>query len=221
MENIKEEIGRRIYEARKAKGLTRQALSELTEYLKPSRIGNWENGIRTPGPEEIKQLAKVLDLSPAYLMCLTHEKNPNKKSGLGALIPVLNHKQACEPEKYMQIIQTQGLEDVTFVPIGSEIMQQIGQYTFAVKMIDDSMMPEIRIHDLLIITTGTLHAPGDYVVVKINGKSEIIICQYKKLSYTKDDFALITLNDNWPNITPDESMQVIIIGKVLQIIRTC
>jgi transcriptional regulator with XRE-family HTH domain len=45
--NIKEKIGLRIYEARKAKGLTRQSLADLTDDLKPSRINNWERGIRT------------------------------------------------------------------------------------------------------------------------------------------------------------------------------
>ena len=73
--DIKKEIGQRIYEARKGKGLTRKALAELTDDLKPSRISNWEYGMRTPGPEEVKQLSKALDVSPAFLMCLTEKMN--------------------------------------------------------------------------------------------------------------------------------------------------
>ena len=52
--NIKEKIGQRIMTERKAKGLTRKALAELTDDLKQSRINNWEHGTRTPGPEEIR-----------------------------------------------------------------------------------------------------------------------------------------------------------------------
>ncbi len=47
MMNIKEEIGARIFQERQAKGLTRKALAELTDDLKPSRINNWERGLRT------------------------------------------------------------------------------------------------------------------------------------------------------------------------------
>lgn len=76
--SIKEQIGQRIQAARLEKGLTRKALAELTNDLKQSRINNWERGDRTPGPEEIKQLAKALEVSAAYLMCLTDEKQPKK-----------------------------------------------------------------------------------------------------------------------------------------------
>ena len=70
MSTIKEKIGQRIYEARKAKGLSQQGLANLTTDLKQSRINNWENGLRTPGPEEIKQLANALEVPAAFLMCL-------------------------------------------------------------------------------------------------------------------------------------------------------
>jgi len=218
--NIKEEIGRRICEARKAKGLTRKALAESTDDLKPSRINNWERGDRTPGPEEIKQLAKALDISPAFLMCLTDEKQPKKSRGFGALIPLLDHKQACDATTYIQAIQNQeNLSNVVFVPVCTELVSQIGEFTFALKMLDDSMVPEIRINDIQIIDPSVSPKPGDYVAVKISGKPDVIICQYKKLSYTSSKFELLTLNDNWPNITVNENVQVEIVGKVVQNIR--
>src|ERR1700760_4408732 len=107
MTNIKETIGLRILEGRKAKGLTRKALAELTDDLKPSRINNWERGIRTPGPEEIKQLAKALDLSAAFLMCLTDEKQANKTTESFVLVPLLSNIQACQPEMHITAMKGQ------------------------------------------------------------------------------------------------------------------
>ena len=72
--SIKEKIGQRILDERKAKGLTRKALAELTGELKVSRINNYERGDRTPGPTEIKLLADALEVSPSYLMCLTDSR---------------------------------------------------------------------------------------------------------------------------------------------------
>jgi SOS-response transcriptional repressor LexA len=213
--NIKEEIGRRILVTRKAKGLTQKALGELTDDLKQSRINNWEHGIRTPGPEEIKQLAKALDVSPAYLMCLTDQ--PKEVSIENFFIPLLNHVQASDPNIHIQAIKHQEYSgEVTFIPVSTELAGRLGECAFALKMIDDSMIPEMRINDIQIIDPSASFNPSDYVAVKISGKPEVIICQYKKLSYTSSEFELMTLNDNWPNITVNENVQVEIVGKVVQ-----
>ncbi|KTD57021.1 phage repressor [Legionella santicrucis] len=75
---------------RKAKGLTRKALAELTGELKTSRINNYERGDRRP--TEIKLLADVLEVSPSYLMCLTdnREGKITKSPGMGTLISGIN-----------------------------------------------------------------------------------------------------------------------------------
>ena len=218
--NIKKEIGRRIHEARKAKGLTIKALGELTDNFKQTRVTNWEHGLRLPGPDEIKQLGKALDVSAAYLMCLTDEKQPKKIPGLGALIPLLTHKQACDPVLHIETIKKEeNNESIVFVPISSELSTRLGECAFALKVLDDSMVPEMRVNDILIIDPSLQPEPGDYVVVKITGKAEVIICQYKKLSYTSSEFELLTLNDNWPNIKVNETVQAEIVGKVVQNIR--
>lgn len=71
------EIGRRVRAARDELGLTLDELSEETGFLlSPSRINNYEKGIRTPGPGEIVLLARALAVSsPAYLMCLERGKD--------------------------------------------------------------------------------------------------------------------------------------------------
>ena len=213
--NIKEEIGKRILMARKAKGLTQKALGALTDDLKQSRINNWENGIRTPGPEEIKQLAKALEVSAAYLMCLTDQ--PKEAAIEHCFIPLLNHIEACDPKTHIQAIQHQEYQGkVTFIPVSAELALRLGEDAFALKMTNDSMTPEMRINDIQIIDPSASPNPGDYVAVKISGKPEAVICQYKKLSYTSSEFELMTLNDNWPNITVNENVQVEIIGKVVQ-----
>jgi len=68
--DYKKECGRRIREARKAKGYTLESLSKaLRGALSASRIGNYEQGIRQLGTEEALVLAPVLDVEPAFLLC--------------------------------------------------------------------------------------------------------------------------------------------------------
>ncbi|HAT6348758.1 TPA: helix-turn-helix domain-containing protein [Legionella pneumophila] len=216
--NIKKEIGKRILEARKAKGLTLKALGELAGGLKQTRLTNWEQGVRTPGPEEIKSLAQALDVSPAYLMCLSDEKQFNETKSPSQLIPLLGYQQACGAKSHTGA-ETSG--DKVFISVSTVLLPQLSPKSFALKITDDSMMPEIRVNDVLVIDPEISVNPGDYVAVKIGCKMEVIICQYKKLSYTSTEFELLTLNDNWPNIKVSDDIEVEIVGKVVQNIRGC
>ncbi|KTD34680.1 phage repressor [Legionella moravica] len=216
--NIKKEIGKRILEARKAKGLTLKALGELAGGLKQTRLTNWEQGVRTPGPEEIKSLAQSLDVSPAYLMCLSDELQVKKAKNPSRLIPLLDYRQACEAKLDAG---SEAFDDNVFISVSTVLLPELSPKAFALKIIDDSMMPEIRVNDVLVIDLEKSTNPGDYVAVKIGCKMELIICQYKKLSYTSTEFELLTLNDNWPNIKVNDDVEVEIVGTVVQNIRGC
>lgn len=80
--SIKEEIGRRIWAARDKAGLSLKELAEKTGTLGPSRISNYEQGTRTPGPEEAKILARALGISAAYILCVDDESSlsPDEKA---------------------------------------------------------------------------------------------------------------------------------------------
>ena len=213
--NIKKEIGRRIHEARKEKGLTLKALGELTGNLKQTRLTNWEQGIRAPGPEEIKLLAHALEVSPAFLMCLSDEKVFKQPKRLVQFIPLLDYRQVCEVDAILK----QQLDSLDVIPISTTLLPELSADAFALIIIDDSMMPELRVNDVLVIDPAVSPKPGDFVVATVVGKDDAIVCQYRQLSYTSPEFDLMTLNENWPNININENVKVEIVGKVVQNIR--
>ncbi|QDP71415.1 helix-turn-helix domain-containing protein [Legionella israelensis] len=218
--NIKKEIGKRIFEARKAKGLTLKALGELAGDLKQTRLTNWEQGTRTPGPEEIKQLAQALDVSPAFLMCLSDEQQVKKTRNSGYLIPLLDNHLACDAESHIELIRTKDLaNEVVYISVSVALLPELSGGAFALKMRDESMIPEIRMNDVLVIDPSLSPKPGSYVAVKVEGRPEFVISQYKKLSYASPEFELLTLNDNWPNFNTKENIKLDIVGKVVQVIR--
>lgn len=215
--NIKEKIGQRIMTERKAKGLTRKALAELTSELKISRINNYERGDRTPGPTEIKLLADALEVSASYLMCLTdnREGKMTKSLGMGALIPVLDYKQAIDPAAFIQKIKEDVDTKVEFIPVSTAISDSIGKNAFALQIKDESMTPEFRINDVIIVDPDTNPKPGDFVVALIESDQEVIVRKYKQLSASKEvrEFELIALNEDWADIrVGSNEMQAQIIG---------
>jgi SOS-response transcriptional repressor LexA len=222
--NIKEKIGLRIKHERTVKGLTRKALAELTESLKISRINNYERGERTPGPEEIKQLAKALEVSPAFLMCLSDDKlgRLNKTPGLGSLIPLLDYKQACDPAFHIQKIKDEQYSDkVTLIPVSPALTERISANAFALEIKDESMTPEFRVNDVLIIDPDTNPNPGAFVIAKLDGNDEVIIRKYKQLSASKTtpEFELIALNEDWAGIRIDHKIKANLVGTVVTLIR--
>ncbi|WP_226997543.1 LexA family protein [Legionella pneumophila] len=222
--NIKEKIGQRIMNERKAKGLTRKALAELTGELKISRINNYERGDRTPGPTEIKLLADVLEVSASYLMCLTdnREGKITKSPGMGALIPVLDYKQAADLDNCIQKIKEDVDTKVEFIPVSAAVSDSIGKNAFALHIKDESMMPEFRINDVLIVDPDTSPKPGDFIVALIEGEQEVIVRKYKQLSVAKEvrEFELIALNEDWADIrVGSNEMQALIIGCGVSLVR--
>lgn len=220
MSNIKELIGQRIQVERKAKGLTQAKLAELAGDFKQPRVNNWEQGIRTPGPEEIKLLAKVLEVSPAFLMCLTDRKqpHPSDKNYVGALIPLLSLEQLDDPTYWIQFIKAGEYDgEITLIPITVELAKLVGENAFALKMEDESMDPEIRPCDVLIVNPDATPKPGNFVVVKSDDNSEVIIRRYKQLSISKSSlqFELLATNKNWPDIQSHELVGCKILGTVI------
>lgn len=68
------ESGKRLKKAREAKHLTLRGLSKLTNgVLSPSRLSNYEQGLRQMGTDEVLALYKHLSVSPAYLLCVDVE----------------------------------------------------------------------------------------------------------------------------------------------------
>ncbi len=201
--NIKKEIGKRILEARKAKGLTLKALGELAGNLKQTRLTNWEQGTRTPGPEEIKQLAQALDVSPAFLMCLSDDIQVKKVKNPTHLIPLLDAQQACYAESYISSIRDQDpTNEVVFISVNAVLLPKLSDKAFALKMIDESMTPEVRAGDVLIVDPFTKPNPGDFVVALLKDGQEVTIRKYKQLSASNDmeEYELASLNNDWANI---------------------
>lgn len=63
-----EMIGERIKLLREAKGLSQAQLSKLCGWSTPSRVGNYELGVRKVSADEAITLGKALGVSPAMIM---------------------------------------------------------------------------------------------------------------------------------------------------------
>lgn len=215
--NIKEKIGQRIEEQRKTLGYTLKELADLTDDLKQSRISNWERGVRTPGPLEIKQLAKALNVSAAYLMCLTDEKELDKLNA-DIILPLIVANQLNDFELFAQMDAS--ISEYSTISINPEFVATLSKKAFATIMEDESMSPDIKMKDIVIIDPDKTPSPGNFVLVKIKQNNSVIIRRYKQLSINKfQEFELLPINENWPRIQLNSKNEGQIIGVVCGLFR--
>ncbi|HBB7076148.1 TPA: S24 family peptidase [Legionella pneumophila] len=90
-------------------------------------------------------------------------------------------------------------------------------------MVDESMIPEIRVNDVLIVSPDVQPRPGDFVVALLESEQIVIVRKYKQLSASRDvqQYELVALNEDWADIRVDSSdVAAQIIGCGVGLIRS-
>lgn len=223
--NIKEKIGQRIQTARIAAGLTLEQLSQRTGSLKKARIGNWEQGIRTPGPVEAKTLAQALHVSAAYLLGLTDEKTEYVSSHyLPRLIPLVAVEKVTTAGFLKSLLTTNSREmsDI-HLPLDAALNERLSASAFAITVSDNSMAPDFRVNDQIIIDPNLSPLPGQIVIAMLEKTKQVVLRKYRAHSTRSTEngsIDLIPLNEDWPIITLDSQLKGKIIGTVCELRRS-
>ncbi|MCF7744318.1 LexA family protein [Aeromonas veronii] len=200
----------RIRELRKKHGLTQQKLGELIG-VKKSSISQWENDEHSPSGDNLAQLSKVFGVSAHWLA--TGKGSPELSNVEPAVIPqgnrvpILSYVQAGNwREMCEQATAFDG--NVEYVSAGGEI----GPYGFGLWLRGDSMLPQFKEGDLIIVDPDESPLQGDYVVAK-NGSDEATFKKYRPRGIDENGqevFELVPLNDDYPTMHSDrQHIQVI------------
>jgi len=200
------DIGQKIEEMRREKGLTLEGLGDLVGVGK-STVRKWETGnIRNMRRNNILKLSEVFDCDPRYLMGWPEtDEKPEPK---GVKIPVVGRVAAGIP-----IEATEEIIDWEEIP---ERMAKGGKY-FGLQIKGHSMEPRIVNGDTVIVRKQDDAEDGDIVIAIVNGDDGVC----KRLKKYSDSIALVSLNPAYePMIfTAEEqaSKPVRIIGKVVEL----
>lgn len=205
----------RIRELRKKHGLTQQKLGELIG-VKKSSISQWENDEHSPSGDNLAQLSKVFGVSAHWLA--TGKGSPELSNvepaviPQGNRIPIISYVQAGNwREMCEQATTFDG--NVEYVSAGGEI----GPYGFGLWLRGDSMLPQFKEGDLIIVDPDESPQPGDYVVAK-NGSDEATFKKYRPRGIDESGqevFELVPLNDDYPTMHSDRQ-HIQIIGVMVE-----
>ena len=197
-----ETIGRRLARLRKAKGLSQARLAELAGFSGQGAIGNIERGIRDYGATII-DIARVLDTTPEYLRM--EDGAPAKTSNIAPArigarrIPLISYVQAGLWNEVSDPYPVGEADDWLLTDL------DLSENAFALEIEGNSMLPEFKPGDRVIIDPTISPRPGDFVVAK-NGNEEATFKKYRPRGVDEAGemvFELVPLNDDYPTMRSD------------------
>lgn len=167
-----------------------------------------ENG-KTLKPRNILGLATALDCDPKWLMLggdIVTDYNYGARR-----VPILSYVQAGAFTSAAPLQEEEG--NFEYILTTAELSER----SFALRIRGDSMEPEFREGDIVIIDADVYPTPGEFVAAK-NGNHEATFKKYRPVGIDakgKEDFELVPLNSDYP-ICRSWEKPVTIIGTMVE-----
>jgi transcriptional regulator with XRE-family HTH domain len=211
----KKKIGKRIADARKKLGFSKMMLSEKSGFG-VSRLGNWEAGIRTPKPVDVKVLEQILGISSAFLLGLVDNEDGYNHSELKNTfksLPLFNISDLLHLS-YNNPIST--IEATESLPLPQFCEHLLIKTPFAIRMSDNSMSPAFEKENILVFIPDVEAKHNDIVLATLPGLKTPMIRKHYIDSSNIDDiiFKFIPLHPEWVtnNIKDTDTASITIHG---------
>lgn len=183
----------RVFKRRSELGITQTEAAEKAG-IKQQSWASIEDG-KTLKPRNIVGIAEALQCDPAWLMnggvfLPVSEVNTRR-------IPLISYVQAGALATKSTIESLDGNFEYVMTDM------DWSQYTFALKIVGDSMEPDFRAGDVIIVDPEIEPAPGEFVVAK-NGDHEATFKKYRPTLMSHDgkqEFELVPLNNDYPTMS--------------------
>ncbi|MFM4937784.1 LexA family protein [Aeromonas enteropelogenes] len=218
-------INERIKQTRKRLGYSQEILGSRVGVSRVS-ISQWERGENTPNGRYLNELAAALGVTVDWLLTgdggasdvAVVQPVPgyhNVESAVipqGKRIPVISYVQAGHwREMCEQATTFDG--NVEYVSASTDI----GPCGFGLWLRGDSMLPQFKEGDLIIVDPDEAPQPGDFVVAK-NGSDEATFKKYRPRGIDEtgqEVFELVPLNDDYPTMHSDRQ-HIQIVGVMVE-----
>ncbi|WP_159166721.1 MULTISPECIES: LexA family protein [Aeromonas] len=214
-------ISDRIFSRRTALNLSKTALAKAIGVSDVS-VGKWESGLNQPKGRYLNDLAAALGVTVDWLLAGSGDGPEQPIPGYhnvepavipqGKRIPVISYVQAGNwREMCEQATTFDG--NVEYVTASVDI----GPCGFGLWMRGDSMLPQFKEGDLIIVDPDEVPQPGDYVVAR-NGNNEATFKKYRPRGVDENGqevFELVPLNDDYPSMHSDRQ-HIQIIGVMVE-----
>lgn len=209
-------IGARLRQARRSVGMTQQ---ELADHCAVSRaaVAQWEADQTRPS---FAHLQAATDALGVWISWVTgNESHPGMADAQAPFeaptreIPVIDYVRAGHWDSVIDAYPPgAGMSRVA-------IDRPLGENAFALLVRGESMAPDYRDGDCLIVDPSVSPRPGDHVIAKLEDEDEATFKKFRPRGLDPEGNAmieLVPLNDDWPTLHIDSAHPGRIIGTVVE-----
>lgn len=212
-------LGRRIRARRDAIGLTQEKLARACGVSRAA-VAQWESGVTRPSLDNLVKAADALSVWLSWLttgdQSLPDTPNPFADPSASRAadphgIPVIDLARADQWDKIRATMPTD-LERIAGDPDHSA-------HAFALVIRDESMAPEFREGDKIIVDPEVTPQPGDFVIAKLERDAEATFKKFRPRGQDADGGAMIELaplNPDWPTLAINAETPGRIIGTLVE-----
>ena len=204
-------VGKEIRRRRKALKLTLEDMA----YRLDSDTGNlsrMERGQQGASEAMLHKVAHVLGYTVADLFAGAEPSNVTQTPIGSRRIPIVSYVRAGHMAEAVNPYPAGDAEEWILTDL-----LELSAGAFALRIRGDSMLPEFREGDTVIIDPAIAPLPGDYVVAK-NGDNEATFKKYRPRGINEHGdpvFELVPLNDDYPSMRSDRT-PIRIIGTMVE-----
>lgn len=204
-ENARLVISKRIQRVLDKHDMTQSDLAKILD-VSESTVGKWILMKSIPRMGVIQKLSDYFNVPKSYFL----EESPPRHTK-GIRIPVLGRVAAGIP--------IEAIEDIDEWEEIPESMAKTGEY-FALRIQGDSMLPEIRQGDIVIVHNQPCVESGEIAIVLVNGNDATC----KKIQKQESGITLIGYNTavyspTFYTLKQIEDLPVRVLGKVIEVRR--
>ena len=203
-------LGQRIRARREELGLTQEQVAEQVGIKQQSYQAIESGGVKKP--RHLYEISVVLKCDMAWLLSGNKEdiRNVEVLDFKTYQVPLISYIQAGAWTESCELRDSTGFE---YIMTSLELSDK----AFALQIKGDSMEPEFKEGDVVIIDPVIKPIPGEFVVA-MNGESEATFKKYRELGYDEHErmqFELIPLNPDYTTMSTLKQ-QIRIIGTMVE-----
>jgi SOS-response transcriptional repressor LexA len=215
------------------KGHGRQGLVGKMFGMSQKGARKWLEGESLPDTRRIPQIAERLGVRGEWLLTGlgpkrlddAHLREPGGPSQRPAgappasvrRVPVISYIQAGTPREVVDAYaEGDGFETLGIDP---DLADRLGPHAFALRVEGESMVPDFRPGDYVLVDPDAPVRPGDIVVAKLDRDQSATLKKYRSRGQDAEGhpvFELVPLNLDYATVTVDASSPGRIIGPVVE-----
>ena len=212
-------LGQRIRARRDAVGLTQEKLAAACGVSRAA-VAQWESGVTRPSLDNLVKAAEALGVWLSWLttgdQSLPDGPNPFADPTLRNTakppgLPLIDLARAGQWDDAPAVLASE-VERLTDDPA-------LSPRAFALVIRDDSMAPEFREGDRIIVDPEVPPQPGDFVIAKLERDGEATFRKFRERGADADGatmIELVPLNLDWPTLAINAETPGRIIGTLVE-----